>query len=318
MITIVSEEQDIMTDLTMEWLVAKKAPTRRIQDFEPQTFHIDINNEVRIENDELTDKSYYWTRRGRENYIPATIDNHFSDEQPVYRYLEQDELVVSSYMETRRKQQLDQNNSGSFFAEKKNNKLTNLEFAKSVGLLIPPTCVTNCKAVLTQFLQRYKKVITKDLRSPVYLPEAKGTLTSSGVISIGLADLDSMAENFAAVFVQENISKQFEIRSFLFQKAIFSMAIFSQNDQLTATDFRNYNDARPNRCVPFQLPPSVEKKLLNFMELAELDTGSIDLIYTPEGKYVFLEVNPMGQFHWLSENCNYYLEHFIADAFTNA
>jgi hypothetical protein len=39
----------------------------------------------------------------------------------------------------------------------------------------------------------------------------------------------------------------------------------------------------------------------------------VDLIYTPDGEYVFLEVNPMGQFHWLSENCNYYLEEFIAN-----
>ncbi len=307
-----------MTDLTMEWLARRKTPTRRIQNYEPQTFRIEIDNGGSSAAGPISGNSHYWTRRGKENYIPATIDHHFSENLPVYRYLEQDELVVSSYVETKRKQQLNHHDTGSFFAEKKNNKLINLELAKSVHLLIPPTCVTNSKKVLAQFIRRHKQVITKDLCAPVYLPGDKGTLTSSGVISIGLSDLDAMADNFAAVFVQENISKQFEIRCFLFRKTIFSMAIFSQNDQQTTTDFRNYNDARPNRCVPFQLPPSIASKLWKFMALAELDTGSIDLIYTPEGEFVFLEVNPMGQFHWLSENCNYYLEHFIADSFTNA
>jgi hypothetical protein len=37
------------------------------------------------------------------------------------------------------------------------------------------------------------------------------------------------------------------------------------------------------------------------------------MIVTPEGEYVFLEVNPTGQFGWVSDNCNYYLEEKIAN-----
>ncbi|MEL6143222.1 MAG: hypothetical protein AAFU67_16595, partial [Bacteroidota bacterium] len=291
---------------------------RRIQDHEPQTLNIIINNEHDTAPHSLvSDKHSYWIRRGRENYLLAAIDDNFSNDLDILDYLERDDLVVGNYMETQRQQRSDVYCTGSFFAEKQNNKLNNLRIAKQVGLLIPPTCVTNCKLVLSKFIQRYKKVITKDLHSPVYIPKAGGAITSSGVISIKLEDLDGMASNFASIFVQQNIPKQFEIRSFLFQRAIFSMAIFSQNDEQTATDFRNYNTERPNRCVPFCLPDGVAEKLYRFMELANLDTGSVDLIFTPEGEYVFLEVNPMGQFHWLSENCNYYLEQFIAEQLTS-
>lgn len=96
------------------------------------------------------------------------------------------------------------------------------------------------------------------------------------------------------------------------------MAIFSQNDNKTSVDFRNYNLKKPNRVVPYKLPSYIENKLLKFAKSADLDTGSFDLIVTKKEKeYVFLEVNPYGQFGWLSKNCNYYLEKLIAEYFEN-
>jgi hypothetical protein len=43
----------------------------------------------------------------------------------------------------------------------------------------------------------------------------------------------------------------------------------------------------------------MEKRCLCLMETLGLAFGAIDLIVTPHGKYVFLEVNPAGQFLWL-------------------
>jgi D-alanine-D-alanine ligase-like ATP-grasp enzyme len=43
-----------------------------------------------------------------------------------------------------------------------------------------------------------------------------------------------------------------------------------------------------------------------------LDTGSIDMILDRKNEYVFLEVNPTGQFGWLSKSCNYYIEKEVA------
>jgi hypothetical protein len=48
-----------------------------------------------------------------------------------------------------------------------------------------------------------------------------------------------------------------------------------------------------------------------------MNTGSIDLILTPNGEYFFLEINPMGQYDWLSKNCNYYIEKDIAEMLIN-
>jgi len=42
-------------------------------------------------------------------------------------------------------------------------------------------------------------------------------------------------------------------------------------------------------------------------------SGSIDMILTPEDEYVFLEVNPVGQFQWVAEHCNYPINQKIAE-----
>jgi hypothetical protein len=45
--------------------------------------------------------------------------------------------------------------------------------------------------------------------------------------------------------------------------------------------------------------PSNPPALTKFMETFGLIYGAFDLIVTPEGRYVFLEINPSGQFMWL-------------------
>lgn len=85
------------------------------------------------------------------------------------------------------------------------------------------------------------------------------------------------------------------------------MAIFSQENEKTKIDFRNYDFKNPNRVSRYQLPLSIEKKLSKLMKKIGLNTGSIDLIKAIDNYYYFLEVNPSGQFGMTSFPCNYYL-----------
>ena len=50
---------------------------------------------------------------------------------------------------------------------------------------------------------------------------------------------------------------------------------------------------------PFQLPEKVGKQMLQLMDQLGMNYGAVDLILTPENEYVFLEVNPVGEFFWL-------------------
>ena len=121
---------------------------------------------------------------------------------------------------------------------------------------------------------------------------------------------------FPSLF-QRKIAKEYEIRSFFIDGQFYSMAIFSQKNAQTKVDFREYDHEVPNQTSTYQLPGSVQEKLTRLMEALKLDTGSIDLIRTLDGEYVFLEVNPVGQFDNVSYFCNYNLEKIIAQALIN-
>ncbi len=92
------------------------------------------------------------------------------------------------------------------------------------------------------------------------------------------------------------------------------MAIFSQMGEESSLDFRevDVNGNHPNRMVPFTLPGDVASKIRKLMKNLRLESGSLDFIVTPDDEYYFFEVNPVGQFDFLNEICNYHIEKFIA------
>jgi glutathione synthase/RimK-type ligase-like ATP-grasp enzyme len=57
----------------------------------------------------------------------------------------------------------------------------------------------------------------------------------------------------------------------------------------------------------------VAAKLLQFMEHFGLNYGAIDIIVTVDGRYVFLEVNPVGEFFWLELYAGLPISNAIAD-----
>jgi glutathione synthase/RimK-type ligase-like ATP-grasp enzyme len=133
-----------------------------------------------------------------------------------------------------------------------------------------------------------------------------------GVQKVGLDNIDLLNERFFPTLFQNEIEKAFELRIVYIKNHFFAMAIFSQNDEKTKIDYRNYNRQKPNRTIPYTLPQDIVVKLQHLMNQLELDSGSIDMIVTNTNEYVFLEVNPTGQLGWVSEHCNYYLEQKIA------
>ena len=118
---------------------------------------------------------------------------------------------------------------------------------------------------------------------------------------------------FFITFFQDKIDKEFEIRTFYLNGKCYSMAIFSQNDERTKTDFRKYNLEKPNRNVPYNLSSCIEEKIKLLMQALDLNCGSLDFLKGKDGKFYFLEVNTIGQFLGLSHTCNYSLDKKIAD-----
>lgn len=63
--------------------------------------------------------------------------------------------------------------------------------------------------------------------------------------------------------VQEKLEKKYELRIFYLNGKMYPMAIFSQKDNQTQLDFRNYNWEKPNRMEPCKLNVDLKKKYAN-------------------------------------------------------
>lgn len=196
--------------------------------------------------------------------------------------------------------------------ERRMNKMDALRLATRSGLSIPATLVANDKRALQDFKDRHGRIIAKPIgegRMFIHKNAAYALYTAE----VTQRDIDRAPDRFFPTLVQERLDKAYEIRTFYLDGECHSMAIFSQADQQTETDYRRYNSRRPNRNVPYRLPAPVVERVRTLMQSIPLTTGSLDLVRTRDGRHVFLEVNPVGQFRMVSEPCNYLLERRVAE-----
>lgn len=201
--------------------------------------------------------------------------------------------------------------------EDKLNKLSVLFLAKKLGLNIPHTEVLTDKRSLIELMQIYPQLIVKPLSECVLFSDNDGAYFKMLTEVISIRNIKAVPETFFPSLVQQGINKKFELRVFYLAGVFYAMAIFSQENKKTVSDFRNYDDKRPNRTVPYILPYEIENKLSHLMTALSFETGSIDLMVDREGNYYFLEINPEGQFGMVSHPCNYYLEREMAKVLTN-
>jgi len=200
-------------------------------------------------------------------------------------------------------------------------KIEMLTKAREAGLDIPNTIITNKKSELVTFYRANTSIITKSIRDgKIFHKKMTDATFASGMIYTEALDenlLSKIPDYFFPSLFQEKIDKDIEIRAFYLDGDLYSSAIFSQLDDQTNVDFRMYNDKRPNRIIPYILPACIKQKIENLMRSLQLVSGSLDLIKTKEGRFVFLEVNPWGQYGMISQPCNFSLDRKIAQYLIN-
>jgi len=192
------------------------------------------------------------------------------------------------------------------------NKLSALQSAKDHGLSIPKTIVTNRKEDVRSFYNTCQgRVITKPLHEGVVAFEGNMAIRSL-TATVDLDLISSLPPIFNYSLFQEKVSKTIEVRVFNIECDFYAMAIFSQQSDKTATDFRNYQQLDPIKYVPYKLPQEVVNSLKGFVIESDYSGGSADFAVTESGDHYFFEYNPVGQFGMTSYPCNYNLEKKIA------
>lgn len=327
-ILIISQASEKSTDDVMRYLHYADAPFVRINDTDvAQGVDITLGKQDSIRltfsnnTIDLKDIACVWYRRGRINLATNRSDvkltaDELATYQQYYEFYLHELNTVYDYLY----QQLSSVKHINNYQDNKITKLNQLAVAKRNGLPIPETTITNSLSTIDAAAGKQTQIL-KALSFPIFTVKAQnGTTRYSSNTSVLLSPADAPAHiaKYAArkpllTLLQGYIDKKFEIRTFFLYGKFFSMAIFSQDNEKTKIDFRNYDYEKPNRNVPFQLPADIEQKITGFMRDMNLSSGSLDIIYTHNKEYIFLEVNPIGQFDWLSKECNYFIEKHISN-----
>ena len=305
MILILSNEYDTSTTLVIDWLESQNKKWVRINSNDKIKIRLigdDIEFILSSMKFRLSDLTAYWYRRGFLNVLHQSL--YENDEFNGFRKVEFNKLLEFIYFSLSKLKSINRIENSDL------NKLIVTNIARQLKLLTPNDLLFSDKNQMKKKLNPNIKYISKSISGDSLFELDDYILFNySSIVDINLIETNI----FFPSLVQNYIEKKYELRIFYFKEEMYSMAIFSQNDKMTNVDFRNYNKENPNRSVPFKLPAKIEKKIIKLMKILNLDSGSIDMILTPKNEYVFLEVNPIGQFGMVSFPCNYNIEKIIAD-----
>lgn len=323
MILIISTRDDVSTNNVIDWLLFCEKKHIRLNsdyffDFQKHfSFSLNDSKTEFISSDSnlpLKEITSVWYRRSSlesENLeellssYTSTLGGSSGDLK--YSLKQELRILKNSFFSYLNKFKLLGNFSNSSL-----NKIDVLYLANSLNIRIPPTLVTTKKRELLKFKEIHRNIIIKPIFEGTRLVKDE-ILYNSYTEGLNESIITELPNHFFPSLFQLNLTKDFEIRSFFLDGEFYSMAIFSQQDPQTTTDFRKYNTKKGNRTVPYILPDELKKKLRRLMARLELNTGSIDLVRTIDGKIYFLEINPVGQYGMTSFPCNYYLDKKIAE-----
>lgn len=199
------------------------------------------------------------------------------------------------------------------FAQIRVNKLKILKIARQVGFDIPKTAVVSSQQQVCDLKNLWGRIITKSMHNGIFIETNQTIIKGQKTEELTQEVIQSLSSSFFPSLVQQLIVKEFEVRVFYFRGMFRSLATFTQKNPKTVIDGRGVDEHRPNREVPFNLPEPIQTLIKKLMHELDINYGSLDFIYTPNGKFVFLEVNPYGQYGFLSHSANYYIERTIAE-----
>jgi glutathione synthase/RimK-type ligase-like ATP-grasp enzyme len=121
----------------------------------------------------------------------------------------------------------------------------------------------------------------------------------------------------APAIYQERVRKAFDARVVVVGEELFGCLIASQSSQKTSLDWRRYEYPHVQHS-PVDVPTDVASALQALHAEYGLCYSASDFAITPEGEWVFLELNPNGQWGWLEEEARLPIGEALARELTDA
>lgn len=193
-------------------------------------------------------------------------------------------------------------------------KVSQLRVAAELGMELPPTLVTNSRQEFLNFYDEHNGNVISKLAGPAFdrtIAESAGLCRYTEVVSKRDVAYAGTLQ-YCPVILQAYVPKRVELRITVVGQNVFAAEIHSQQTHHTKYDWRRYDLSRTPH-LPHTLPAEVQEHCVRLAERLELCYGAIDMILTPDGRYVFLEINPSGQYLWIEDNTGLPISSAICD-----
>ncbi|WMS89113.1 MvdC/MvdD family ATP grasp protein [Pleionea litopenaei] len=177
-----------------------------------------------------------------------------------------------------------------------------LKIAKQVGLKIPDTLISNQPEQIREFIKLHQgNLIYKPLNQLGWTGEDRFYSVITSKISEEDLPSDEYLRLSPGIF-QPYQEKAYELRVTFMGKMPIAAKLHSQDNASTVIDWRTCSYSKTEMTVsPYQLPDKIVEQCWKLMQQLGIVFGCFDFIVTPDREYIFLEVNPMGQFLWVEE-----------------
>ncbi len=181
-------------------------------------------------------------------------------------------------------------------AERANFKLLQHQIAGEIGLAMPATLYSNDPEQIRDFIaEQGGAVVYKPLKSTPAMWSVGGANVVLYTARVTASDVED-DETVSAVpaIYQQLVPKAYELRVTVMGRHVMAARLLSQETRRGQLDFRRAYDEL--RAEPSDLPGDLVAAIHAFMARMRLVFGCIDILVTPDGRHLFLEVNEMGQF----------------------
>lgn len=188
------------------------------------------------------------------------------------------------------------------------NKTRQLALACSLGITIPPTLISADPRAVKRFYHEHGgDVVTKMQTSLVYSMKGGGGFPTRRLTNADIEALDGLRQ--CPMMFQRFVPKAKELRIAWVDGSAFVGALDGAS---CGVDWRY--EAMEANWEPYELPDAIHGRLAALMQRLGLRQGAIDMIVTPSGEYVFLEVNPHGEWGMLERDLGLPIGDAIAQA----
>ncbi len=176
-----------------------------------------------------------------------------------------------------------------------------LRLAREVGLEIPPSLCSNDPQRIREFLRAHagNAIYKSFYQGSWQTEEGVAAVFTRGITEEDLPE-DDMVHASPGIF-QARVPKAHELRVTFLGDLPIAARISSQAPAQTAVDWRRSPSS--TTFAPAELPADVVGKCRLLKAKLGLVYAALDLIVTPDGRYVFLEANPTGQFLFVERRC---------------